>query len=68
MTPDLCPYCQKPLRVGIQQAGRRICSLCNGKIGKRHKWRIGSDGRLEHKSCKNPTGQLETDKPKGMFE
>jgi hypothetical protein len=68
MTPDICPYCQKSLHVGIQPAGRRICSLCGGKIGKRHKYRIGSDGRLVHKSCTNPTGQIETNNAKGMFD
>lgn len=67
MTPDICPYCQKTLSVGVQQAGKRICSLCGGKIKSVHKWRIGSDGRLQHKSCKNPTGHVETNQPKGLF-
>ena len=68
MTPDLCPYCSKPLRVGVQQAGKRICSLCGGNIKKNHKYRIGSDGRLVHKSCSNPTGHKENNKAKGMFD
>jgi hypothetical protein len=67
MTPDLCPYCQRPLRVGTQEAGRRICSLCGGRIGKRHKYRIGSDGRLIHRDCKNPTGNTDTKESKGLF-
>jgi hypothetical protein len=68
MNPDICPYCSKPLHVGVQQAGKRICSLCGGRIKKTHKWQIGSDGRLEHKSCKNPTGKIETHNAKGMFD
>jgi hypothetical protein len=68
MTPDLCPFCSRPLHVGIQPAGKRYCSLCGGKIKKRHKYRIGSDGRLIHKSCDNPTGQVETNQEKRMFE
>lgn len=68
MTPDLCPFCGKPLRVGVQQAGKRVCSLCGGSIKKNHKYRIGSDGRLQHKNCKNPTGQIENNNMKGMFE
>ena len=68
MTPDLCPFCGKPLHVGVQQAGKRICSLCGGKIKKPHKYRIGSDGRLQHRDCHNPTGQIENNKTKGMFE
>jgi hypothetical protein len=67
MTPDLCPFCGKPMRVGIYRAGKRICSLCGGNIKKTHKWQIGSDGRLEHKSCKNPTGLTENNEPKGLF-
>jgi hypothetical protein len=29
---------------------------------------IGSDGKLIHRDCKNTTGSIETDKPKGMFD
>lgn len=67
MTPDLCLYCSKTLRVGIQQAGKRLCSLCGGKIGKRHKYRIGSDGRLVHRDCNCPTGKIDTKKSEGLF-
>ena len=31
----------KSLYVGIQQAGKRVCSLCGLSVRKRHKWMIG---------------------------
>ena len=69
MNPELCPLCSKPLLNphGIQQAGRRICSLCGGKIRKTHKWTIGSTGLLEHRDCANPTGSKNTEKAEGLF-
>ena len=67
MTPDVCPYCQKTLSVGIQPAGRRICSVCSQSVRKHHKWQIGSDGRIRHKDCHNPTGNLDTKEAKGLF-
>jgi hypothetical protein len=67
--PSVCPVC-KNLYVAMpsQPSRTRICSLCGGKIKKRHKYQIGSDGRLQHRDCKNPTGQPEINKPKEMFE
>jgi hypothetical protein len=67
MTPDICPYCQQSLHVGIQQAGKRVCSLCGLSVRKRHKWHIGSDGRIRHRDCKNPTGNTDTKESKGLF-
>jgi hypothetical protein len=67
MTPDICPFCSRPMHVGVQQAGRRICSLCGLGVKKNHKWQIGSDGRIRHKDCKNPTGNINTRESKGLF-
>jgi|GEM_PF-2170771 hypothetical protein len=68
-TPEICPLCQRVLNYHtLQTAGKRICSLCRGIIGRKHKYRIGSNGLLQHRDCKNPTGSIETDKPKGMFD
>ncbi len=70
MVPNTCPLCGKILLNprGIQQAGRRICSLCGDRIKKNHKYHIGSDGRLEHRNCKNPSGKVDTETTKGFFD
>ena len=68
MTPDLCPLCGKQLLNGYQEAGKRICSLCHGRIKKNHRWRIGNNGLLEHRDCHNPTGQVDANNAKGMFD
>jgi hypothetical protein len=67
--PSVCPVC-KNLYVAMpsQPSRTRICSLCGGRIKKRHRWQIGNTGLLQHKDCKNPTGQPETNKTKGIFE
>lgn len=67
MTPDLCPFCSRPLHVGVQPSNRRICSLCGLGIRKKHKWMIGSDARIRHKDCKNPTGNTDTKESRGLF-
>ena len=69
ITPDVCPLCSKPLLNphGIQQAGKRICCLCGGKIKKIHRWRIGSTGVLEHRDCRNPTASKPSQESKGLF-
>jgi hypothetical protein len=67
MNSDTCPLCNRSLRVGIQQAGRRICSVCGNGIKKNHRYRIGSNGLLQHRDCKHPTG-CKIESEKGMFE
>jgi hypothetical protein len=69
MTPDTCPLCGKQLLNpnGLQQANKRICSLCHGRIKKTHRWHIGSTGLLEHRDCMNPTGKTNTEYAKGLF-
>jgi hypothetical protein len=69
MTPEMCPLCKRLMDLrSLQPAGKRICSLCYGRIKKNHRWHIGSTGLLEHRDCKNPTGQIETNNAKGMFD
>jgi hypothetical protein len=54
---DTCPTCGQPVSQPIRrQRGKRICSLCNGKIGRFHKWQFGEDSRPQHKDCSVPTG------------
>ncbi len=69
MIPDTCPLCGKMLLNprGVQRAGKRICSLCGGKIKKNHRWQIGSTGLLEHRDCTNPTQSQSKDESKGLF-
>jgi len=38
----------------IVKGPKRICSLCGNPIKQHHKWRIGPDGRLQHKDCGDP--------------
>ena len=64
---SIFPYCSRPMHVGVQPAGKRICSSCGLGIRKRHKWTIGSDGRLRHRDCHNPTGKIKSDNSKGLF-
>lgn len=56
-SPDLCPTCGQSIRErSLNPVGKRICSTCNKKIGRFHKWRFGPDGRPQHKNCLLPTG------------
>lgn len=67
--PSICPTCGNLYAMRpIQPLGKRVCSLCGGRIKKRHRWEFGPDSRARHRDCKNPTGIPETDKPKEMFE
>lgn len=45
----ICPLCGAILQTGP----KRICSQCHLPIRQRDKWRIGADGRLQHKDCEN---------------
>jgi hypothetical protein len=53
----LCPLCHRP----IVRGPKRICSLCGKPIRQRDKWRIGPDGRLQHKDCSNPENHIVDD-------
>jgi hypothetical protein len=67
-TTDICPLCNRSLRIGMQTAGRRICCLCGNPIRKRHKYRIGSNGLLQHRDCQMPTGDKMVTAMKGIFD
>jgi hypothetical protein len=55
--PDTCPTCgQSTVKRSPHRKGKRICSLCDLKIGRYHKWEFGEDDRPRHKDCKQPTG------------
>jgi hypothetical protein len=66
-SPSNCPNCGAAVLLPVQQPGRRICSQCGRKIARHDKWRVGSDGRLQHKNCETPTGQ-NVPKVTGLFE
>ena len=69
MNTDTCPLCGKQLLNpnGLQQANKRICSLCGLSIRRNHKWTIGSDAKIRHRDCSNPTGKTNTEESKGIF-
>lgn len=51
----ICPTCGQSII-----AGHRICSRCGNPIRQRDKWRIGPDGRLQHKDCGDPEMRKES--------
>lgn len=50
MTTLRCPTCLRP----YGPANRRTCARCSEPILRKHRWRIGNDGRLEHRNCADP--------------
>ncbi len=64
----ICDKCGQEINPPhLQTPGRRVCAECGNRIRLRDKWYIGVDGRLRHKSCKNPRGRIETNKEEGLF-
>ena len=58
MNGDICPCCgQSVTRRALGTVGKRICSLCNGRIRKHDKWEFGPDTRPRHKNCSRPDGK-----------
>ncbi len=57
-SPNVCPCCgQSVAQRALGTTGKRICSLCNRKIGRHGKWGFGPDGRPRHKDCSMPDGK-----------